>query len=154
MFSLDKIIIQQGSNFYRHNDEIITGDNHSVSLANISLHYVIFSIAKILNKAVILKCFIDNIIWLSIGTNTTNEIQCALESAFKTNGLELTHREIQTSKLGASVEFLDMEHVIDTNLVAGFYMKDFVQCKTHCYQSLLPQWQIFPPSPCLQIHCV
>jgi len=49
--------------------------------------------------------------------DTSNEIRRALESAFKTNGLELTYREIQASKSGTSLEFLDVEHVIDTNSV-------------------------------------
>ena len=64
MFCLHNAIIQHKQNFYTQKIGVITGDNHSVSLANITLHYVILPISDILNKSISFKRFIDDIIWL------------------------------------------------------------------------------------------
>ena len=52
MFCLHNVIIQHKQNFYTQRTGIITGDNHSVSLANITLHYVILPISDVLNKSI------------------------------------------------------------------------------------------------------
>ena len=50
MFCLHSVIIQHKQNFYTQKTGIITKDNHSVSLANITLHYVILPISDVLNS--------------------------------------------------------------------------------------------------------
>ena len=71
MFCLNNTIIQYEEKFYKQSSGIVTGDNHSVSIASIAMHYVILPISDTLNEAVIFKRFIDDIIWLSIGQNKT-----------------------------------------------------------------------------------
>ena len=50
MFCLDNVVIQHKEQFFKQANGIITGDNHSVSIANITMHYVIWPIAKYLEK--------------------------------------------------------------------------------------------------------
>ena len=40
MLTKESVIIQHGQNFYKQPNGIITGDNYSVSLANIAMHFV------------------------------------------------------------------------------------------------------------------
>ena len=75
IYCLNNVILQYQDNFYKQNKGIVTGDNHSVSIANISLHYLIRPIAKILNKAVIYKRYIDDIIWIATTPETNTLIQ-------------------------------------------------------------------------------
>ena len=64
LFSLNNVIIQYKEDFFTQSIQIVTGDNHLVSLANITLHYVILRVFKIINKTVLFKRYIDDIIWL------------------------------------------------------------------------------------------
>jgi len=43
----------------------MTGDNHSVLLANIAVHYILQLIAVVLNEVELFHRFIDHIIWIS-----------------------------------------------------------------------------------------
>ena len=67
MLILESVIIQHGQNFYRQSNGIITGDNHSVSLANIAMHFATTPACPTLKKAVIYKRFIDDIFLLLLG---------------------------------------------------------------------------------------
>ena len=67
MHYLNGTIIQYTNKFYIQKQGIITGDNHPVSLANISMHFIMLKISDILNQAQFFKRFIDDIIWLSYG---------------------------------------------------------------------------------------
>ena len=127
MFYLHNVIIQHKQNFYTHKTGIITGDNHSVSLTNITLHYVILSISDILNKSILFKRFIDDIIWLSYGVKTTLEIKYCLFQTFQDNKLDLTFRIINTADSGSTLEFLDVEHKIDSSYSCGFFTKNFIK---------------------------
>jgi len=60
-----------------------------VSLENISLHYILLPIADTINEAKIFKRFIDDIVWLSYTTETTNQIENNLNSVFQRNDLEI-----------------------------------------------------------------
>ena len=62
MFCLDNVVIQHKEQLFKQANGIITGDNHSVSIANITMHYVIWPIAKHLEKSIVFKRFIDDII--------------------------------------------------------------------------------------------
>ena len=73
MHCLNSIIIQYTNKFYIQKQGIITGENNSVSLANISMHFIMLKISNILNQAQLFKRFIDNIIWLSYGNALTEK---------------------------------------------------------------------------------
>ena len=127
MFCLNNVVIQHQDEFYKQNNGIITGDNHSVSIANITLHYIIWPIKDVLKQAVIFKRFIDDIIWLSYGKIITDNIKTILDQTFNNNGLELTFRESNTSKTETSIEFLDIDHCINAQSPKGFTTKDFIK---------------------------
>ena len=57
---------------YIQKNGIITGDNHSVSLANIAVHYILQPIADVLNEAELFRRFIDGIIWISASEISMN----------------------------------------------------------------------------------
>ena len=48
---LNNVVTQYGDQLYIQRNVIITGDNHSVSLANIAVHYILQPIADVLNEA-------------------------------------------------------------------------------------------------------
>ena len=127
MFCLHNVIIQHKQNFYTQKTGIISGDNHSVSLANITLHYVILPISDVLNKSIPFKRFIDDIIWLSYGVETTLQIKNCLLKTFQDNNLDLTFRMINTADSGSTLEFLDVEHKIDSSYSCGFFTKNFMK---------------------------
>ena len=127
LFGLDNVIIQYKDSFFTQKNGIVTGDNHSVSLANIALHYLILPISSTINQSVLLKRYIDDIIWLSYGLDTTTTIKQALICEFQKYDLELSFRDINTSENNAGLEFLDVEHKIDSNFASGFYTRNFVK---------------------------
>ena len=51
MHCLNSIIIQYTNKFYLQKQGIITGENNSVSFANISMHFIMLKISHILNQA-------------------------------------------------------------------------------------------------------
>ena len=53
MICLDNVVVQHINHFFKQNDGIITGDNHSVSFANITLHYVLLPSTPVLNHALL-----------------------------------------------------------------------------------------------------
>ena len=77
MHCLNSNIIQYTNKFYIQKQGIITEDNNSISLANISMHFIILKISNILNQAQLFKRFIDDIIWLSYGHQLTEKIKQA-----------------------------------------------------------------------------
>ena len=62
---LNNVVTQYGDQLYIQKNGIITIDNHSVSLANIAVHYILQPIADVLNEAELFRRFIDDIIWIS-----------------------------------------------------------------------------------------
>jgi hypothetical protein len=106
---------------------IITGDNDSVSLAKITLHHILLPIEEILNKTILFRRFIDDIIWISRSKKLTETIQENLMKTFDNNGLKLVFRSINTEEEGKSLEFLDVNHIICKNTRGGFYTKNFVK---------------------------
>ena len=125
MFCLQNVVVKNGTNFYNQLDGIITGDNHSVSVANITLHNIILPIADKLKESIIFKRYIDDVIWISETELLTNDIQATLDDVFVSNRLKLTFRRISMNQPTSSLEFLDINHVIDTTCRGGFYTTDF-----------------------------
>ena len=121
MYCLENVVVQNGEKFYNQTEGIITGDNHSVSIANITLHHIMLPIADALNKACLFKRYIDDIIWISEGEDHAEMLQNVLLRTFRENGLHLTFRKITTNEPNMSLEFLDVNHVIDIRCPGGFY---------------------------------
>ena len=82
--------MQHGELFYSQSSGTVTGDNYSVSIANLTLHYALLRAAVVINTAVIFRRFIDDIIWISHGTENTKAVQDAVDQALKSNNLELS----------------------------------------------------------------
>ena len=100
-----------------------------MSVANITLHYILLPAADTINRAVIFKRFIDDIVWLSYNLDTTNEIQNLVSFTFEENKLEVLFRRICTeeNQQQSRMEFLDVEHQIDRKSVAGFFTRDYTK---------------------------
>ena len=89
MTCLNNVILQYLDKFYVQKNGIVTGDNHSVSIANICMHYILLPLAKVLNKTVVFKRYIDDIIWLSYNYSTTTKIKELLQAQFNDFNLQL-----------------------------------------------------------------
>ena len=76
-------IIQFGEKFYTQKKGIITGDNNSVSLANISLHYVIKQIPQINIYTELFLRYIDDIIFITKLNTNSNFIHKLLNETFE-----------------------------------------------------------------------
>ena len=127
MHCLNSIIIQYTNKFYIQKQGIITGDNNSVSLANISMHFIMLKISNILNQAQLFKRFIVDIIWLSYGNALTEKIEQALTNTCMEYELKLTFRKVSTNETGKSLEFLDVLHMIDNSNKFGFFTSSFIK---------------------------
>ena len=85
--------------------------NTIMEKANITLHNIIWPIAQFLQRTIIFKRFIDDIIWISQGEKLTNSVKEKLTSTFQEGGLKLIFRKISTNEpAGSCVEFLDVNH--------------------------------------------
>ena len=121
------MITQFESNFYIQDKDIGTGDNHSVTLANITIPIKLEPYSLVIEKAEIFRRFIADIVWLSFRSENTKDISDTLETAFTSASLQLMF--IQTSKMEGNglVELLDVHHCIAPNKKYGFITKDFVK---------------------------
>jgi len=107
---LNNVVTQYGDQLYTQNNGIVTGDNQSVSLANIAVHYILQPIAGVLRETALFRRFIDDIIWIATSKLSNENIRQALTSAFVNSGLELTFRQACTADKKGEVEFLDVNH--------------------------------------------
>ena len=112
---------------------IITGDNRQplgVSCKyNFALSYILLPATGTINRAVIFKKFIDDIVLFSHDLDTTNEIQNLVSSTFEENQLEILFRRICTEESHEQLrmEFLDLEHQIDRKSVAVFFTRYYTK---------------------------
>ena len=127
MHCLNSIIIQYTNKFYIQKQGIITGDNNSVSLANISMYFIMLKISNTLNQAQLCKRFIDDIIWLSYGNALTEKIEQALTNTCMEYELKLTFRKVSTNETGKSLEFLNVLHMIDNSNEFEFFTHSFIK---------------------------
>jgi len=72
------VFSQYGDQLCIQKNGIITGDNHSVSLANIAVHNILQTIADVQNEAERFRRFIDDIIWISTSEILNERIRQAL----------------------------------------------------------------------------
>ena len=120
------MILQYKEKFYRQTNGIIAGDNHSVSLANIAMHFVLLPISETLNKAPIFKRFIDDIVWIASNPNNYL-ITKALAEEFPKHDLKLVFKQIDTSEPDRQLEFLDVLHVMDQTAKGEFITKNLTK---------------------------
>ena len=127
MFCLENVIVRHGDRFYNQVEGIITGDNHSVSVANIALHHILLGISDQLNSTCIFKRYIDDIMTICSSETQAIATQEALKQKFEESGLKLTFRTIQTGEPNSCVEFLDVNHVTDCGSLGGFYTTNYIK---------------------------
>ena len=115
---LNNVVTQyvHGDQLYTQKNDIVTGDKHLVSLANIAVHYILQPIAGVLREAAGFRRFIDDIIWIATSKLSNENIRQALTSAFANSSLELTFRQACTANQKGEVEFLDVNHCITTDV--------------------------------------
>ena len=123
VFCLNNVILQYKDKFYTQTNGIITGDNHSVSLANIAMHFVLLPISETLNKAPIFKHFINDIVWIASNPNNYL-IKKALTEEFAKHDLKLVLKQINTSEPYRQLEFLNVLNVTDQTAIGGFITKN------------------------------
>ena len=127
MYCLNNVVVQNENKFFNQPEGIITGDNDSVSLANLALHFILLPISEKLNQAILFKRYIDDIIWISKSEKLTSEIQDTLTRTFNQNQLKLTFRKVGTREYGKRVEFLDVDHCIDPASNGGFFTTNYIK---------------------------
>jgi len=145
------VVTHYGDQLYIQKNGIITGDNHSVSLANIAMHYILQPIADVLNEAELFRRFINDIIWSSASEISNERIRQALNSAFENSGLELMFRQACIAEKTGEVEFLDVNHCVTIEDDFGFVTKD---CKTHSRGKAIHKWEFSPPANNIQVNPV
>ena len=125
MFCLENNYVSFQKELYKNNVGIPTGENFSVSLANIALHYITLRINNLKNS-LIYKRFIDDIIFIC-PINETKKIKNQLSNQFNTYGLTLNFKEISTQTEGAEIEFLDVLHKINKKEKKGFKTTNYIK---------------------------
>ena len=108
-------------------NRIITGDNHSVSLANIAVHYILYTIAGVLHEAELFCRFTNYLIWIARSESSNESIWKALTLAFANSGLEITFHQACTANQMGDVEFLDVNNCRTTDDDFGFVTKYFTK---------------------------
>ena len=128
MFCMENVLTQFGDSFYSQKQGIITGDNDSVSIANIAMRYVMLSAQQALQFCELAKRFIDDIMLIYFGTlQEAEELKSQLVQAFEKEGLKLIFRHVHAESEQKEVEFLDVNHIIDKDDPAYFITRDFVK---------------------------
>ena len=95
MFCLENNYVKFKNTLYKNNQGIPTGENFSVSLANIALHFLTKKV-NFLNSCYIYKRYIDDIIFLC-PANKSILIQKELSEKFQTHELSLQFKTISTT---------------------------------------------------------
>ena len=127
MHCLNNEIIQFKDKFYIQKRGIITGGNDSVSIANISLHYIIRKIPQINTHTEFFTRYIDDIMYITLDDENKNIIQEKLRENFEEEGLELTFRIVSTKEEDQKLEFLDVLHCTNKSQTKGFTIKNFIK---------------------------
>ena len=126
MLCLDNFVIEFDRKFYTREKGIITGENNSVTLANIGLHYIITRTESI-KQTILFKRFIDDIMYITEENNNEQTVKNELINNFKKYELKLTFREVTTEQENEEVEFLDVNHKITPKGNKGFITTNFIK---------------------------
>ena len=113
MFCLENNYISFKNTLYKNNQGIPTGENFSVSLANIALHFLTKKV-NFLNFCYIYKRYIDDIIFLC-PVNKSDIIQKELTKKFQDHNLSLQFKKVSNTEEGKELEFLDILHKIKSS---------------------------------------
>ena len=141
MYCMANVITQYQTEFFMQEHGIVTGDNHSVSIANMAVHYIVKTAHSTVNKSKLFVRFIDDILWISEGLEDTAAIEQALLKCFGDFGFRLTFRYLNNSSEN-QLEFLDVLHVGNATARIGFVTKDS-QKPTAPYQCFF-EWHFTP----------
>ena len=101
------------------------------------MHFILLKISNILNQSQFFKTYIDDIIWLSYGSELTDKIKQALTNACTEYGLKLTFRKVSTTETGQSLEFLGVLHVIGNSNKLRYFTTSFI--KRNSFQKIVFQ---------------
>ena len=113
--------------FYKQKRGIITGDNNSVTIANISLHYVMIR-AKKLSSTILIRRYIDDIIFIAKNKTVSDEVITDLKNSFEKFNLKITYTNMSTEDNNLTLPFLDIEHVLTKeNNRSFFYTRNFIK---------------------------
>ena len=128
MLCMDNVLTQYNECYYSQKTGIVTGDNDSVSLANIAMRYVMKTAHSSLDKCELTRRFIDDIILVFLGSlQTAESIKTDLKEKFARENLTLTFRHIHSESDTSELEYMDVNHIIDPSDPVGFITKDFVK---------------------------
>ena len=127
MHCLNSIVIEFQSKYFQQDTGIVTGDNNSVALANIALHFVVKEITAIKEFTTLYQRYIDDILYITEEKEHSVIVKSKLTEGFNKYGLDLTFREIYTGNFNLEIEFLYVLHVTDHNAKNGFITKDFTK---------------------------
>ena len=128
MYCMENVVSRFDDRFYKRTEGIVTGDNFSVSIANITMRWVTLQ-ASLLQHAELAKRFIDDFMIVVKGSlRKAEKIKANLADVFTDNGLRLEFRHIHRHSKEKAVEFLDVNHHLETNDGHDdFYTTDFVK---------------------------
>ena len=129
--------------YFKQKKGIITGDNNSVVIANISLHYIMTKASK-LNKSLFVRRYIDDILLISENISVSKEIIKDLRKTFKEYDLDLTSTIMSGENEVDKLPFLDIEHILTrVNEKSFFYTRNFT--KTTAVNSTFLNGKSFRP---------
>ena len=113
--------------YFKQKKGIITGDNNSVVIANISLHYIMTKTTK-LSKSLFIRRYIDDILLISESLLVSKEIIKDLKKTFKEHDLDLTSTIMSAENGVDKLPFLDIEHILTReNEKSFFYTRNFTK---------------------------
>ena len=124
---LNNVLLEFDGNFYVQERGIVTGENYSVPLANITLHYVVKNIPEINLFCRVFKRYIDDVIFITDNRTDGETTKKSMIENFGLYSLELTFGQIDTRNNCGNIEFLDTLHSIDDKSSWGFRMKNFIK---------------------------
>ena len=127
MHCLNSIVIEFQGKYFQQDTGIVTGDNNSVALANIALHFVVKEITGINDLTTMYQRYIDDILYITEEKEHALIMKSRLTEGFKKHGLDLRFREIYTGDANVEIEFLDVLHSTDPNAPNGFITKDYTK---------------------------
>ena len=91
------------------------------------MHFATTVAFPTLKKAVIYKRFIDDIIFIAIGENSTQNIIKAIENSLGKVGLQITTKLFNTKCSDQQVKFLDVLHKHSSDSPFKFVMSNYVK---------------------------
>ena len=94
---------------------------------NFLLHFATTPAFPILKKAVVYKRFIDDIIFIAIGENSTQNIIKAIKNSLGKVGLQITTKLFNIKCSDQQVEFLDVLHKHSSDSPFKFVTSNYVK---------------------------